>query len=248
MFTQKEKLGSMKFIIIQLSLVTVTALALLTIIRGTTSSSFEDRPSSVRSARSLPNVSVTRSATSSTFKRKLIFSQPATHRDSKPWKATPPHKTTLLTKTVCARHYPLLILDSSAPANFERRYLIRQTRGADNNIVPQGKTYFLLGQTRDTVRSDLLKKENRMYSDMIRADYYEHYWNQSLKIQMAFEWAARYCNFSYLLKADDDVFVNAKRLVDVLKLKTTPTKGLYMGQLHHNTFVQRDGKWGVSFS
>ena len=82
---------------------------------------------------------------------------------------------------------------------------------------------------------------------MIRADYYEHYRNQSLKIQMAFEWAARYCNFSYLLKADDDVFVNTKRLVDVLKLKTTPTKSLYMGQLQHNAFVHRDGKWGVSF-
>ena len=39
---------------------------------------------------------------------------------------------------------------------------------------------------------------------MIRADYYEHYWNQSLKIQIAFEWAARYCNISYFLKADDD--------------------------------------------
>ena len=237
----------MKFIIIPLSLVTLTAIPLITTIRGPTCSSFEDRPSSASSARSLPNVSVTQNATSSTFKRKLIFSQPAIHRDTKSWKTTPQHKTTLLTKTVCARHYLLLILVSSAPANFERRYLIRQTWGADNNTVSQWKTYFLLGQTRDTARSVLLKNENSMYGDMIRADYYEHYWNQSLKIQMAFEWAARYCNFSYLLKADDDVFVNAKRLVDVLKLKTTPTKSLYMGKLHHKPFVQRNGKWRVSF-
>ena len=153
-----------------------------------------------------------------------------------------------ITNPVCARHYPLLIVVSSAPANFERRYLIRQIWGADNNIVPQCKTYFLLGQTRDPARSDLLKRENSIYGDMIRADYYEHYWNQSqLKIQMAFKWATRYCNFSYLLKADDDVLVNAKRLVDVLKLKTTPKKGLYMGKLHHNPSAGQEGKWRVSY-
>jgi len=71
----------------------------------------------------------------------------------------PQHKTTLLTKTVCARHYPLLILVSSAPANFERRYLIRQTWGADSSTIPHWKTYFLLGQTRDTAQSDLPKKK-----------------------------------------------------------------------------------------
>ena len=64
---------------------------------------------------------------------------------------------------------------------------------------------------------------------------------------MGFEWAARYCNFSYLLKADDDVFVNSKRLLDVFTFKTTPTKGLYMGKLQHNPFVQRKGKWRVSY-
>ena len=216
-------------------------------IRGPTSKSFEDDPSPVSSAHSLPNVTVTWSATSSAFKRKRSSSQPDIHRDRKSWKTTPQHKTNLITRTVCARHYPLLILVSSAPANFERRYLIRQTWGADNNIVPRWKTFFLLGQTRDLAHSDLLKKENSIYGDMIRADYYEHYWNQSLKMQMAFEWAARYCNFSYLLKADDDVFVNSERLLDVLELETTPKKGLYMGKLHHNPFVQRDGKWRVSY-
>ena len=211
-------------------------------IRGLTSSSFEGDPSPVSNAHSPPNVTIAWSATSSTSS-----SQPAIHLDIKSWNTTPRHKTTLMTKTVCARHYPLLILVSSAPANFERRYLIRQTWGADNNIVPRWKTFFLLGQTRDPAQSDLLKIENSIYGDMIRADYYEHYWNQTLKIQMAFEWAARYCNFSYLLKADDDVFVNSKRLLDVLQLKTTPKKGLYMGKLHHNPGVQRDGKWRVSY-
>ena len=254
----------MKFRIIQLSLVTVTAVALITYLSGfhmksfynhetrsqvikainlgSTFKRFDSKPSSGSSAISLSGVAPT-----GRLKPIPSSTQPTILPDSKSWKATPRHRTTLITKTVCVRHYPLLILVSSAPANFERRYLIRQTWGADNNIAPQWKTYFLLGQTRDQTHSDLLKKENSIYGDMIRADYYEHYWNQTFKIQMAFEWAARYCKFSYLLKADDDVFVNSKRLLDVFKLKTTPTKGLYMGKLQHNPFVQRKGKWRVSY-
>ena len=168
--------------------------------------------------------------------------------DCKSWKTTPQHKTTLTTKTACERDYFLLILVSSSPANLERRNLIRQTWGTDNNLnAPEWKTNFLLGQTRNQTQSDLLQTENNMYGDMIRADYYEHYWNQSLKIQMAFEWAARYCNFSYLLKADDDVLVNTKDLIKFLQRRTTPNNGLFMGMLHRNPKVRREGKWNVSY-
>ena len=113
------------------------------------------------------------------------------------------------------RHYFRLIVVSSAPANFERRNLIRQTWGADNKIHvnSQWKTFFLLGQTRNQTQSTLLEKEEKSFGDIIRGDYYEDYWNQSLKIEMGFEWAARYCNFSFLLKTDDDdVFVNINDL------------------------------------
>ena len=169
--------------------------------------------------------------------------------DCKSWrKKIPQHKTTLITKTTCERDYFLLILVSTAPGNLERRNLIRQTWGTDRDLTaPQWKTYFLLGQTRNKTQSDLLQPENSLYGDMIRADYYEHYWNQSLKIQMAFEWAARYCNFSYLLKADDDVLVNTKDLIKFLQRRSTPNKGLFVGTLHHNPKVRREGKWNVSY-
>ena len=150
------------------------------------------------------------------------------HHDCTSWKTTPQHKTTLITKTACERNYFLLILVLSASANLKRRNLVRQTWGAHNDIVPEWTTYFLLGETTDQTQSDFLRTENGMYGDMIRADYYEHYWNQSLtclEIQMAFEWAARYCNFSYLLKAGDDVLVNTKDLVKLLQRNSTPKKG-----------------------
>ena len=65
---------------------------------------------------------------------------------------------------------------------------------------------------------------------------------------MGFEWAARYCSFLFLLKTDDDVFVNSRRLFDVLRLKSTPKKGLYMGKVNHNPVVKRGrGKWRVGY-
>ena len=167
--------------------------------------------------------------------------------DCKSWKANPQHKTALITKSACVRNYFLLILVSSAPANFERRSLIRQTWGTDNSTAPQWKTYFLLGLTSDQEHSDSLQKENNQYGDMIRADYYENYWNQSLKMQMAIEWAARYCNFSFLLKADDDVLVNTKDLIKFLQRRSTPKRGLYMGKLHRSDKVPRTGKWSVPY-
>ena len=168
--------------------------------------------------------------------------------DCKSWKASPQHKTSLITRTTCVEKYFLLILVSSAPANFERRNLIRQTWGTDSNLTaPQWKTYFLVGQTTNQTQSDLLQTESNIHGDMIRADYPEHYWNQSLKIQMAIEWAARYCNFSFLLKADDDVLVKTKDLIKLLQRNSTPKRGLYMGKLHPTDKVPRTGKWSVPY-
>ena len=164
------------------------------------------------------------------------------------WKTTPQHKTTLITKTACERDYFLLILVSTAPAHLERRNLIRQTWGTDNNSnAPQWKTYFLIAQTENQTLSDLVNAESKSYSDLIRGNYFEHYWNQSFKIQMAFEWAARYCMFSFLLKTDDDVLVMTKDLIEFLQRKPTPKQGVFMGMLHHNPRVRRDGKWNVSY-
>ena len=139
--------------------------------------------------RAFPTVSPIwlRDLTSSRFGRKRSTGQAAPHHDCKSWRTTSQHQTTLVTKTGCGRQYFLLILVSSAPENFDRRDLIRQTWGAHDKVSPTWKTFFLLGKTRNPAQSDLIKTESNKYGDIIHGDYYEHYWNQSLKIQMAFE-------------------------------------------------------------
>ena len=153
------------------------------------------------------------------------------------------HKSTLTTTTTCNQHYFLLILVASAPAYFDRRRMIRQTWATDSSIKHRWKTVFLLGQTRDGNLSEQLQSEEAFFGDLIRADYYEDYWNQTLKIEMGFEWAARYCSFSFLLKADDDVFINTPSVLSVMNHASTPKEKLYMGFVYRNPVVQRRGKW-----
>ncbi|PFX26009.1 Beta-1,3-galactosyltransferase 1 [Stylophora pistillata] len=156
------------------------------------------------------------------------------------------HKTTLTSTTKCSQHYFLLILVSSSPAYFDRRRTIRQTWAVDNSINTRWKTVFLLGQSRDKNHSELLQREGAFYGDLVRANYYEHYWNQTLKIEMGFEWAARYCSFQFLLKADDDVFINPPAVIAILNRATTPKDKLYMGFVYRNPLVKRTGKWSLT--
>ena len=157
------------------------------------------------------------------------------------------HKTTLITTTSCGWPYFLLVLVSSAPHNAQRRRDIRLTWGVDSDLKPRWKTVFLVGQTRNRTESEALLKEGVTFGDLIRADYYEHYWNQTLKIQMAFEWASLYCNFSFLLKMDDDTFVDIKSLISLLAKPAIPKTKLYTGECNDRNVVKRRGKWKVSF-
>jgi len=63
---------------------------------------------------------------------------------------------------------------------------------------------------------------------------------------MGLEWAAKYCDFQFLIKTDDDVFVNPYRLMDYLEKPDTPKTKLYLGHLRRNARPHRQGKYAVS--
>ena len=81
-----------------------------------------------------------------------------------------------------------------------------------------------------------------MFNDIIYGDVYEHFLNLTFKIQMVFEWAVTYCKFEYLLKADDDVFVNIPSLLEFLRHKDTPKNKLYAGHVNYAGKVLPIGK------
>lgn len=157
------------------------------------------------------------------------------------------HKTSLITQTKCPRDYTLLILVTSNISHFDRRALIRHTWGDDRHCgVYTWKVYFLVGMTKDESNLRRLSCEAEMFQDVVFGDTVEHFFNLTYKVQMGFEWAVNYCKFEYLLKADDDVFVNLPKLFQFLYDKDTPREKLYAGNVHYAAKVFRAGKYAVS--
>ena len=157
------------------------------------------------------------------------------------------HRTKLLSTDICPEgSLFLLILVSTNVGNFDRRQLIRKTWGADYSIETKWKTVFLLGKNNNGKQMINATKESRIYGDIVQGDYQEHFWNMSYKVAMGFEWAVKYCRFYYLLKADDDVFVNIFGLMNFLTKYTTPMRRLYTGNIMIGSVVLRNGRYGVS--
>ena len=158
-----------------------------------------------------------------------------------------PHRTHLISRKRCTQNVFLLIVVFSAPVNFERRTVIRKTYATDPSVKLRWKTVFLLGQAANNrTLNEYLEAEEEMYRDLIRGTQKDTYDNLTRKTQIGLEWAAKYCDFHFLLKADDDVFINPYKLVDYLRKFNTPQTKLYMGRCKHASNAKRKGKIGVT--
>lgn len=106
----------------------------------------------------------------------------------------------------------LVIIIMSAPTHLEARMAIRQTWGhfgqrSDISIL------FMLGATLDSRVETILKKEQKTYNDVIRGKFLDSYSNLTLKTISTLEWVDSYCSkVKYILKTDDDMFINVPRL------------------------------------
>ena len=144
----------------------------------------------------------------------LLQSSRRHHKNDITWKINPyftkqePYRrrfSCLLSRKRCAQNAFLLILVLSAPANSDRRTVIRRTWGNDRSLQMRWKTVFLVSQALDNNnQSENMAAEGTTYGDIIRGSHIDHYYNLTLKTQMGLEWAAGYCDFSYLLKVDDE--------------------------------------------
>ncbi|XP_011865828.1 PREDICTED: beta-1,3-galactosyltransferase 5-like [Vollenhovia emeryi] len=107
----------------------------------------------------------------------------------------------------------LVVIVMSAPTHLEARTAIRQTWGhfgqrSDMSVL------FMLGTTFDARVEAILRKEQNMYNDVIRGRFLDSYSNLTLKTISTLEWVDTYCpKVKYLLKTDDDMFINVPRLL-----------------------------------
>ncbi|XP_058836714.1 beta-1,3-galactosyltransferase 2-like isoform X3 [Topomyia yanbarensis] len=121
----------------------------------------------------------------------------------------------------------LLILVTSAPTHREQRLSIRQSWG-HYGIRRDISIGFVLGRTQDQRIADQLSAENYMYSDLIRGNFVDSYSNLTLKSISLLEWTSINCpNATYLLKTDDDMFINVPKLLQFIETHLTYRRSIF---------------------
>ena len=157
------------------------------------------------------------------------------------------HQTLLLTTRACRRFVFVLLLITSHAENVERRNIIRKTWGIDqaNISFPRWTTHFLIGRSNNYSTEASLKREQELNNDLVISNILENFYNLTYKIQGGFEWSLKYCDYKFLFKGDDDVFVNIPNLLQYIEKKNIPKTELYAGNVQFIAHVQRKGRYSV---
>lgn len=136
----------------------------------------------------------------------------------------------------------LVIVVFSAPKNFERRSVIRNTwlKTAGNYSILH---FFAIGTTslNSKLRQDLESENNINHDLLILTSIREAYSKLSKKLLETFRWVTQNIYYSFILKVDDDTFVQLDKFYNAMMLK--PQKKLYWGFFDGRANVKKKGKW-----
>jgi len=153
------------------------------------------------------------------------------------------------------QYYTFLVFVITAPDHFEYRNLIREKSWAgytwtDSNGVPitNWKYFFVAGKTNNVELSGKMKAEIEEYKDMIIADEEDTYHNLVLKVLWLLQFSVDNYNYGFLIKTDDDAFLNIKLLDQYFTglLEGNNAQLFFGGALTRNQPVLRRGRYGVS--
>ncbi|CAG2185052.1 B3GALT1 [Mytilus edulis] len=110
----------------------------------------------------------------------------------------------------------LLILITSSPQNSLARTAIRETWLKYAKMTKEKIRYiFLIGESPET---EEIKKENSITKDIVLGDFKDSYSNLTFKTIMGFQWIVKHCNNAkFVMKTDDDMYVNIHGLIQVIK-------------------------------
>lgn len=118
----------------------------------------------------------------------------------------------------------LLIIVKSATRNFSKRTAIRQTWGEPvylrgNRLATDlpTKVVFISGVPPNHDGSELFSDE-KMFDDIVLADFQDCYGNNTFKTLLALRWAVEHVKtFEYLLVVDDDMYINLENAMSFLR-------------------------------
>ncbi|XP_031844442.1 beta-1,3-galactosyltransferase 1 [Nomia melanderi] len=150
---------------------------------------------------------------------------------------------------ICSPPPYLLIVICSAVGNLKARTAIRNTwankSALDNVYNSTVKVTFLLGQSDNDTLNNIIAEESQQYNDIIQEKFYDTYNNLTLKSVMMLKWITSNCKEAkYLMKTDDDMFVNILMLMKTLQSRSQSTNTL-LGSLICNAkpILDPHNKW-----
>ncbi|NXP42902.1 B3GT4 galactosyltransferase, partial [Leiothrix lutea] len=86
-----------------------------------------------------------------------------------------------------------------------------------------------------------LLAESRQRGDILQGDFRDSYANLTLKTLLLLRWARACCpGAPFLLKADDDVFLNVPAVATYLATWRAIPPRLYLGRVHWSVAPDRD--------
>ncbi|VVC41849.1 Glycosyl transferase, family 31 [Cinara cedri] len=143
------------------------------------------------------------------------------------------HTTTLkpIASPIDVSKIKLLVLILSAVKNQIRRDAIRETWAQAYGDV---KILFVLS------KDQYLNAEKLIHSDILEVNIPDEYRLLSHKLLESFN-SVRNIDFDYLLKCDDDTFVDVTKVIN--ELETAPKNKFYWGYFDGNAHIKRAGKW-----
>ena len=170
----------------------------------------------------------------------------------------PPHNSTAPER----HHHRLLIGVLSARHHRRHRDTIRETWGSR---LPSGvKVLFAVGSTgcpeeqrtqwacklphpapdaKEAKLSRELREEAERHGDVVLVDMVDTYRGLPQKLRLLYRHLRRHHRYDYVLKVDDDTYVNPERALRHIAAAEVPLEGAWFGHMRCDWGVNRDGKW-----
>ncbi|CAG0880410.1 unnamed protein product [Darwinula stevensoni] len=130
----------------------------------------------------------------------------------------------------------------SAPGNFQHREVIRQTWLQACPV--DFKHLFVVGsEGLDSRTMGLISEEMKKHEDLLLLPIHDSYQNLTSKVLQAITSVLGLLQTDYILKCDDDSFVQVVSLMEHLRQAETPRTKFYWGFFSGNAKVYRTGRW-----
>lgn len=142
-----------------------------------------------------------------------------------------------------------LLYVHSAPGNVIRRNNQRHT-WANSKFLKDNKmkVMFVIGRPTDKNLQTQLDAESLLNKDILQGDFVDSYHNLTLKALFALGFISERCsNIKYVLKIDDDIFVNVFKIIELIQQSEKTSKSLLICPQWIGMGIIRDpkSKWYV---